>query len=412
MRLRMLAAIAAIAALVGSAAPALASAPPGSRGPAAGQLTAQIRYTTGGIPHILARNWEDLGFGYGYAFAKDNICTMANDYITVEAQRSRYFGPKGSYVQRGNGFVENNLESDFFFQQIIDSRIVQRLEQGLNPDEKQTEEGYVKGYNSYLAHVGGAKGVPDPTCRGKSWVKPITLFDSYLRFYQLMLESSSDVVMQGITEAAPPTGGTGRAAGAPARRGPRGALAAAWRAHTSTLGSNAVAIGSAGTRDHLGLLLGNPHFPWIGTERFYQAQLTIPGQINVTGASLYGVPLILIGHNANVAWSHTVSTAFRFTPFQLTLVGHPTEYLQNGRAVAMTPRKVTVLAKQAERQAGQGQAHPLVDPLRPGLQQPRRHTPAVDQTSAFALGDANANDLARAVNTWFGFDRATSTRRC
>ncbi len=89
------------------------------------------------------------------------------------------------------------------------------------------------------------------------------------------------------------------------------------------MGSNAVAIGSAGTRDHRGLLLGNPHFPWIGPERFYQAQLTIPGKINVTGASLYGVPLILIGHNASVAWSHTVSTAFRFTPFQLTLVQGP-----------------------------------------------------------------------------------------
>ncbi len=308
------------------------------------------------------------------------MCTMANDYVTVEAQRSRYFGPKGSYVQRGNGFVENNLDSDFFFQQIIDSHIVQRLTRGLSPDEKQTEAGYVKGYNSYLAHVGGAKGVPDPTCRGKSWVKPITLFDSYLRFYQLMLESSSDVVMQGITQAAPPRAAQAGAARLPqARRGPRGRSRPPGGRTTSTLGSNAVAIGSAGTRDHLGLLLGNPHFPWIGTERFYQAQLTIPGKINVTGASLYGVPLILIGHNANVAWSHTVSTAFRFTPFQLTLVkGHPTEYLQNGTAVAMTPRKVTVMAQAVERQARPGHAHPVVDPLRPGLQQPRRHIPAVD----------------------------------
>src|SRR5215469_12847021 len=190
MRLRAVTVLAAIAALVGGAtAPALASRPPAPHGPAAGQLTAKIRYTTGGIPHILAHSWADLGFGYGFAFAKDNICTMANDYVTVEAQRSRYFGPKGSYIQRGNGTSVNNLESDIYFQQIIDSHIVQHLEQGLNPDEKQIEAGYVKGYNGYLAHVGGAKGVPDPTCRGRAWVKPITLLDSYLRFYQLMLES-------------------------------------------------------------------------------------------------------------------------------------------------------------------------------------------------------------------------------
>ena len=149
----MLAVIAAIAAVAGSASPALASRPPEARGLAAGQLTAQIRYTTGGIPHILAHNWADLGFGYGYAFARDNICTMAGGYITVEAQRSRYFGPKGSYIESA---VENNLESDIFWQQIINSHIVQHLEQGLNADEKQTEAGYVEGYNGYLAHVGGA----------------------------------------------------------------------------------------------------------------------------------------------------------------------------------------------------------------------------------------------------------------
>src|SRR5579859_1294065 len=414
MRLRTLTVMAAIAALVSTAAPALAGQPPAGRGPAAGQLTAKIRYTTGGIPHILAKSWTGLGFGYGYAFAKDNLCTMADDYVTVEAQRSRYFGPKGSYVQRGNGFVENNLESDEFFQQIINSHVVQKLEQGLNPDEKQVEAGYVKGYNTYLANVGGSAGVPDPTCRGQAWVKPITLFDSYLRFYQLMLESSSDVFISGITEAAPPT--SAQAAHPPTAASQMSAARAfvtAWRARSASLGSNAVAIGSTGTRDHRGLLLGNPHFPWIGTERFFQSQLTIPGKINVTGASLYGVPLILIGHNESVAWSHTVSTAFRFTPFELTLVpGHPTEYLQDGKTVAMTPRTVTVMAKQPNGTLAPvthtfwcTRYGPIFNSLEGVLPLPWTNQ------NAFALADANANNLARAVNTWFGFDRAGSTQQ-
>ena len=84
------------------------------RVPSPGRLSAQIRYTTGGIPHILAHDWASLGFGYGYAFAKDNLCTMANDYVTVEAQRSRYFGPTGVDIQRGNGVVVSNLDSDPF----------------------------------------------------------------------------------------------------------------------------------------------------------------------------------------------------------------------------------------------------------------------------------------------------------
>ena len=171
-------------------------------------------------------------------------------------------------------------------------------------------------------------------------------------------------------------------------------------------------IGSAGTRDHRGLLLGNPHFPWIGPERFYQAQLTIPGKINVTGASLYGVPLVLIGHNQSVAWSQTVSTAFRFTPFQLTLVkGHPTEYLQDGHPVAMSPRKVTIDVKQPD-----GRLAPFTHTL-----WWTRYGPVFNSlegvalpwttTQAFAFADVNAGNLARAANTWFGIDRASSTQQ-
>jgi acyl-homoserine-lactone acylase len=290
---------------------------------------------------------------------------------------------------------------------------VQHLAQALSPTEKQVEAGYVKGYNAYLAHVGGAAGVPDPTCRGQAWVKPITVLDSYLRFYQLMLLGSSDAVIQGITEAAPPTAGQAAAppsAASTARTGH--ALAAALRARSGSMGSNAVAIGSAGTRDHRGLLLGNPHFPWIGPERFYQAQLTIPGKIDVTGASLYGVPLILIGHNASVAWSHTVSTAFRFTPFQLTLVpGHPTEYLQDGKPVAMTPRKVTIMAKQPDGSLAPVQHTfwwtrygPVFNNLQ-GIALPW------GTSQAFAFADVNAGNLARAVNTWFAIDRATTTQQ-
>jgi len=113
-----------------------------------------------------------------------------------------------------------------------------------------------------------------------------------------------------------------------------------------------------------------------------------------------------------VAWSHTVSTAFRFTPFQLTLVpGHPTEYLQNGKAVAMTPRKVTIMAKQPD--GSLAPVHhtfwwtrygPMFNNLE-GISLPW------GTTQGFAFADVNAGNLARAVNTWFGIDRATTTQQ-
>jgi acyl-homoserine-lactone acylase len=113
-----------------------------------------------------------------------------------------------------------------------------------------------------------------------------------------------------------------------------------------------------------------------------------------------------------VAWSHTVSTAFRFTPFQLTLVpGHPTEYLQNGKAVAMTPRPVTIMAKQPD--GSLAAVHhtfwwtrygPMFDNLA-GISLPW------GTSQGFAFADVNAGNLARAVNTWFGIDRASTTQQ-
>jgi acyl-homoserine-lactone acylase len=365
-----------------------------------------IRRTDYGIPHIEAGSFYGAGEGYGYAFAQDDLCTMADDYVTVDAQRSRYFGPSAGYLQRGNGVNVTNLDSDFFFQQVIDSGIIDKLlatppPLGPKPEVKQAVDGYVAGYNRYLASVGGAAGVPDPRCRGQAWVRPITSADVYRRFYQLIELASGDVVIPGIAQAAPPApsllpGVSSASAAAPdpqataallAQRLPRGGLGA--------IGSNAVAVGKGGTRDHThGLLLGNPHFPWIGTERFYQAQITIPGQMNVEGASLFGVPIVLIGHTDTMAWSHTVSTAFRFTPFQLTLApGSPTQYLYDGKPEAMTSRQVTVQVKQPDGSLAP-QTRTLYSTRFGPVFNSLEGVPLPWTTStAFALGDANADNF-------------------
>ena len=40
-----------------------------------------------------------------------NLCEMADTYVTVRAERSRFFGPDGSIRARGNGATFNNLDS-------------------------------------------------------------------------------------------------------------------------------------------------------------------------------------------------------------------------------------------------------------------------------------------------------------
>ena len=92
-------------------------------------------------------------------------------------------------------------------------------------------------------------------------------------------------------------------------------------------GSNATAAGKEITSTGKGMLLGNPHFPWRGRYRFTQQHLSIPGKYDVAGASLIGSPVVNIGWNNDVAWSHTVSTAYRFTPYEYKTVGPGTAYL-------------------------------------------------------------------------------------
>jgi acyl-homoserine-lactone acylase len=352
MRRLPLAATAGCLALAGAlTVPAVAS---GSHQTGHHRYDVTITRTDYGIPHIVAKDFASLGYGYGYAFAQDNLCTMAADYITVEGQRSRWFGPDKSYTMQGNGVSVSNLDSDIFWTEVRQSHVVDRLLArkapfGPTAQIKQAVSGYVAGYNRWLHDVGGANGVTDPACHGAKWLHPITTRDAFLRFYQLVLLAGQDVVMPGIAEAQPPApGGPTAAPSMDVQRAAR-LLAVGWHRAMGGLGSNAVAVGRAGVKGHRhGLLLGNPHFPWTDTERFYQAQLTIPGVVNVTGASLFGVPVVLIGHNATMAWSHTVSTAFRFTPYQLTLApGDPTSYVFDGKVVKMQPRTVTVTTRGA-----------------------------------------------------------------
>ena len=392
------------------------------------EYQATIVRTAFGIPHITARSFGSLGYGYGFALASDDLCTMASGYITVEGQSSRYLADTAS-----------NLNSDFFWQSVIDRRVIPRLlavrtgPDAIGPQLRRLVSGYVAGYNRYLASVGGAKGVPNLACRGKPWVKPITALDAYLLIYRAIEMSGQAADPGAISAAHPPASAAARpstqaallaraasvartppgAGGLPSARQFRAAAGRLPRAGLpSGVGSNAIAVGSAGTRDHEhGMLLGNPHFPWDGVNRFYEVQLTIPGVLNVEGATLYGIPLVAIGFTSTLAWSETVSTANSFTFYQLALVpGHPTEYVYDGKPDAMTRQAVTVTARSAggtlrtvRRTLWSTRYGPVYE-AHGGLPLPWT------TKTAFALDDANARNF-RFLNHFLATDEAHSAAR-
>ncbi len=70
--------------------------------------------------------------------------------------------------------------------------------------------------------------------------------------------------------------------------------------------------------------------------------LTLPGEYDVMGSALLGLPAPVIGFNHNIAWSHTVSTGSRFTFYELELnPDDKMQYIYDGEIRDIESRTVT-----------------------------------------------------------------------
>ncbi|MFF4351175.1 penicillin acylase family protein [Streptomyces sp. NPDC001530] len=411
-RLRRLV-VMAVALLTATAAlPAAAAQPQGlQEHPSHGGLSAVIRYTEYGIPHIVAKDYANLGFGTGWAQAADQVCTLADGFVTVRGERSRFFGPDAA-PDGSLSSAAKNLSSDLYFRGVREAGTVEKLlaepaPLGPSREVKDLMRGWAAGYNAWLAQ----NRTTDPACQGAAWVRPVTPVDVAARNFALSVLGGQGRGVEGITAAQPPTAmstvtSTPDAKGAATPDAKSTAEAARELFDTADMGSNAVAFSGATTANGRGLLLGNPHYPWQGGRRFWQMQQTIPGELNVAGGALLGSATISIGHTAKVAWSHTVATGVTLNLHQLTLdPADPTTYLVDGKPERMTKRTVTVDVKDGTpvtRTQWWTRYGPVVTSL--GAQLPLPWT----STTAYALNDPNAVNL-RASDTALGFSKARST---
>ncbi|WP_405813309.1 penicillin acylase family protein [Streptomyces sp. NBC_01390] len=381
------------------------------RHPSGGGLSAVIRYTEYGIPHIVAKDYANLGFGSGWAQAADQVCVLADGFVTLRGDRSRWFGPDAT-PDFSLSDASDNLSSDLYFRGVRDAGTVERLlarpaPQGPSRAVKDLMNGWAAGYNAWLKQ----NRVKDPACAGAGWVRPVTGVDVATRAYALAVLGGQGGLADAITAAEPPpasspASSTTAAAGPSLPTASAAAKGARELFDLSDMGSNAVAFSGSTTANGRGLLLGNPHYPWKGGRRFWQSQQTIPGELNVAGGSLLGSPTISIGYNANVAWSHTVSTGVPLSLHQLKLdPADPTTYLVDGKPERMTRRSVTVPVRDGApvtRTQWWTRYGPVV--LSPGGELPLPWT----TTTAFALNDPNAANL-RFYDTSLGFSKARGT---
>tara|TARA_R110001599_G_scaffold57591_9_gene158357 strand:+ start:8375 stop:10750 length:2376 start_codon:yes stop_codon:yes gene_type:complete len=361
-----------------------ASTPP----PSASHYDVEIIRSSFGVPHITAGDFASLGYGEGYAAAEDHICNIGHSLLTARGELARHLGA---------GADNANVASDAVVAALgIQSQAVAALSRQ-DSDNRAWLRGYADGYNRYLAeHPEQRVG---SWCDGAAWLQPIAATDLMAR---MVLVAQTVPRMADALMAAQPPGKTPMAAHAVSdRRLARAADAAALRG----MGSNAWAFGKERTANGRGLLLGNPHYPWYGDNRFWEKHLTIPGQLDVYGGHLLGAPGVAIGFNRHVAWSHTVSASQRLVFYKLELVpGKPTVYRYDGEERVMREVAVSVPVAQTDGSL-QAQEHTLYfSHYGPVLTLPGMPWTA---STAFTVRDANA-DNSHLLAQWRDMNLATS----
>ena len=203
--------------MVGSGGAARRAVRGAGRGGAAGAKVpkgahAVLRYTTGGIPHVKARTLRGAGFGIGYAQARDNLCVLADSYVTVNARRSLYFGPDDVLQRRQRVDVQQPQERLLL---PADHRLRGDRADGQGtaadrPAARPAEAG--QRLHARLQPLSGRRRRPrrikDPACSGAAWVRPITPTDVYRRAYAATGLASFQFFTEALVDAQPPGPGS------------------------------------------------------------------------------------------------------------------------------------------------------------------------------------------------------------
>lgn len=268
-----------------------------------------------GIPHIRAANVHDAFFAQGYATASDRLFQM-------DVTRRYVFGHLAEMV--GSGAMRSDENA-----RIVDVKgIVAGAYAALSPADRAAFDAYAAGVNAAATHEPQA---PEYRALG-SFFAPWTPQDSLAVGFATVLEMSGswnsvtmyDAIGRSLGPAAadaffspsdpawdtPTTGGRpAPIPSLPALPGAHPVPAVAWDGvnRFDGLGSNEWVAGAAHTRTHRALLANDPHLERSLPGIWHLVDIDAPG-FHVAGATLAGVPGVLIGHNDTIAWGETNGT--------------------------------------------------------------------------------------------------------
>ncbi len=282
------------------AAAALAAAPSPARGPAPLRERVEIRRTTYGVPHVLAQDFEALGYGMAWAQLEDFGFRAAANLIRARGELGRYFG-------------RDSIDTDFHFRQT--HRFAVERFHLLDRQTRDLYAGWAEGTNRYIETHAAAF---------PSWMpRDFTAHDAAA----LWVDETVEPAVEGFLR---------RRAGAARRPGEEG----------RDVGSNAWAFAPSRTTSGRAILMRNPHLNWGPgwDNRYYEMQITVPGAIDFYGDFRIGFPLYFNGgFNADLGWATTNNSAVLAEFYELALdPARPDRYRFDGGTVPIEKVPVTV----------------------------------------------------------------------
>jgi len=288
----------------------------------------EVRWDERRVPHIIARNRHDLFMAQGYLVARERLWQMDFQSRAAAGRLAEILGPQAVEHDRFRRRIGLARAAGESLRQILD-----------DPETRLAAESFSDGVNAWIDALSGSTipleykildYMPEPwspfksALLLKSMAYTLTFRNAELsmtRTAEYLGKDLMDLLYPEEVRCASPAvpaetqWGFIPTPGARERRPKRKAqvpletetdpiVASPWMANAHEAGSNAWVVSGRKTVSGYPILCGDPHLALTLPSIWYEMQLIGP-DINVYGVTIPGVPGVLIGFNADLAWATT-----------------------------------------------------------------------------------------------------------
>lgn len=271
-----------------------------------------IHWDDRGVPHIFADDKHDLYYSLGYVHAQDRLWQMTLNQMAAEGRFAEFLGKDllpYDKLQRTLGFW----------------RIAKQIEQTLSDTTRRQLQAYADGVNAYVKKHPKSLPIQFTLADMKPipWTVTHSIALARLMGWELNLAWKSELTYaylseqlspQKFTELLPDNNFISALSGSGQSPAWAQSLMPVLQKNEqlnnllgrqgSHVGSNAWAISAKKSATKFPLLAGDPHLGLDMPGKWYEVHLNVDGR-NLSGATLAGAPIVVLGQNDQLAWSLT-----------------------------------------------------------------------------------------------------------